>query len=122
MDFDFHSKTPLGGYAKVYEKTGYDRTDHPVGAIYLRPTQNLWGGYTFYLLKERKRFEHRQLTPCPMTPDMIEQVLHAKKKGQQCLVFKIKQGQVVEKVAADESTIVDAGDNTTGVNDPPSPK
>ena len=57
-----------------------------------------------------------------MTPDMIEQVLHAKKKGQQGLVFKIKQGQVVEKVAADESTIVDAGDNTTGVNDPPSPK
>ena len=58
-----------------------------------------------------------------MTHGVIHLVLQlGKKKVPEGLVFKIKQGLFVEKVASDESTITGAGFETTGVNDPPQSK
>ena len=54
-----------------------------------------------------------------MTHGVIHLVLQlGKKKVPEGLVFKIKQGLFVEKVASDESTITGAGAETIGVNDP----
>ena len=55
-----------------------------------------------------------------MTPDVMDQILQVGKKlkGPEGLVFKNKQGKIIEKLAADESTTAGAGADTTGVNEP----
>ena len=48
MDFNLHCNIPFGEYDKFYEKTVNAMTERTVGAICLKPTYNLQGGYKCY--------------------------------------------------------------------------
>ena len=73
-------------------------------------------------LKNREKFECCQFTPCLVTQDVFDLVLQwGGGKGPEGLVFENKQGKIVEKVSPEESTIIGAAADTTGVNDPQIP-
>ena len=76
LDYKKHCQLPFGYYVQVHEEP--TPTNSPeaqtIGAITLRPTGNLQGGYTILNLQTGKKIIRRNWTHLPMPIEVIKRV------------------------------------------------
>ena len=64
----------FGAYAQIYEEGDNTMTSRTTGALALRPTGNIQGGYYFFSLSSGRRVTARIWTELPIPQDVILQV------------------------------------------------
>jgi Reverse transcriptase (RNA-dependent DNA polymerase)/Zinc knuckle len=74
IDFVKHVRLEFGSYVQVHEDHDNSMTPRTTGAIALRPTGNVQGGYYFYSLTTGRRINRNKWTTLPMPQDVIDRV------------------------------------------------
>ena len=80
IDYLKHCTLEYGAYAQVHEEHDNSMAARTVGAIAMRPTGNVQGGYWFYSLNTGRMLNRNNWTELPMPADVIQRV-HAIAKG-----------------------------------------
>ena len=80
IDYLKHCTLEYGAYAQVHEEHNNSMAARTVGAIAMRPTGNVQGGYWFYSLNTGRMLNRNNWTELPMPADVIQRV-HAIAKG-----------------------------------------
>jgi hypothetical protein len=73
-DYNLHGQLQFGEYAQVHESHDNTMSTRTTGAIALRPTGNIQGGYYFMSLSSGKRLNRYAWTALPMPGEVIERV------------------------------------------------
>jgi hypothetical protein len=74
LDYVKHCSLEFGAYAHVQEQHYNSMATITTGAIALRPTGNIQGGYYFYSLTTSRRLNQNRWTQLPMPANVINQV------------------------------------------------
>lgn len=74
LDYNKHCKFEFGTYVQVHEDHGNNMMSRTTGAIALRPTGNMQGGYFFMSLTTGRRLNRYKWTMLPMPQDVIDRV------------------------------------------------
>ena len=85
IDYHLHCQLECGSYVQTHEAHGNNMQPWTIGAIALRPTGNVQGGFYFYNLTTGDIIRHRSWTPLPMPKDFI----HQGPSVQFCCVFSL---------------------------------
>ena len=80
IDYFKHCVLEYGAYAQVHEEHDNSMAARTGGAIAMRPTGNVQGGYWFYSLNTGRMLNRKNWTELPMPADVIQRV-HAIAKG-----------------------------------------
>jgi len=75
IDYNLHCKLECGSYVQTHEDHGNDMKPRTIGALALRPTGNVQGGFYFYNLATGCIISRRRWTSLPM-PDEVIDVVH----------------------------------------------
>jgi hypothetical protein len=73
-DYKIHGQLQFGEYAQVHESHDNSMASRTTGAIALRPTGNVQGGYCFMSLSSGKRLNRYAWTSLPMPGEVIDRV------------------------------------------------
>ena len=73
-DYNLHCQLQFGEYAQVHESHDNTMMTRTTGAIALRPTGNVQGGYYFLSLSSGKRLNRYAWTALPMPGEVINRV------------------------------------------------
>jgi len=119
IDYNKHCNLQFGTYAQVHEPHNNSLLPRTTGAIALRPSGNIQGGYFFLSLTTGKRIIRNKWTILPMPAEVIATVhqLAAACKKYKGIVFTDKNGNVINDTNDDEAndTLEITGvDNETG--------
>ncbi|GKY97397.1 hypothetical protein MPSEU_000698200 [Mayamaea pseudoterrestris] len=89
VDFNRHCKYEFGQYVQTHESHSNDMQARTIGALALRPTGNVQGGFYFLSLSSGKILNRGHATPLPMPDDVIERVhrLARQQKANPGIVF-----------------------------------
>ena len=74
MNYNRHCRLEFGEYVQTHEEHDNSLNPHTIGALALRPTGNIQGGYFFFSLTTGKLINRMRWTPIPMPKEVIEQV------------------------------------------------
>lgn len=74
VDYNTHCKYEFGQYVQTHEVTNNTMRARTIGALDLRPTGNIQGGYYFLSLLTGRRINRRHATPLPMPDDVITRI------------------------------------------------
>ena len=73
-DYNKHCKIEFGAYVQTHEEHDNSMITRTTGAIALRPSGNVQGGYYFYSLTTGRRILRSKWTELPMPQDVIDRV------------------------------------------------
>lgn len=109
IDFQKHCRLEFGEYVQAHES--HDNTMDPrtVGALALRSSGNVQGGYVFFSLSTGRRLHRNHWTPLPMPQDVIERV-HAL-----AIAAKSDPGLIIQDRYNDDDAVPDEP-HIAGVN------
>jgi hypothetical protein len=108
-DYNLHCQLQFGEYVQVHESHDNSMLSRTTGAIALRPTGNIQGGYYFMSLTTGKRLSRKAWTPLPMPGEVIDRVL-ALARGNPAggdLQFGWRDGSPIEDLPDDEDDLHD---------------
>jgi hypothetical protein len=74
LNFHPHCRIEYGQYVQTHEEHDNSIQSRTIGALALRPTGNIQGGYYFMSLSSGLRINRRNWTPLPMPEEVISQV------------------------------------------------
>ena len=74
MNYNRHCRLECGEYVQTHEEHDNSLNPHSIGALALRPTGNVQGGYFFFSLTTGKVINRMQWTPIPMPKEVINRV------------------------------------------------
>jgi hypothetical protein len=74
LDYNKHCKLEFGTYVQTHENHDNSMATRTTGAIALRPTGNMQGGYYFYSLTTGRRLNCNKWTALPMPTEVITRV------------------------------------------------
>jgi hypothetical protein len=76
INYKTHCRIEFGQYVQTHEKHNNSMDIHTMGALALRPPDNLQGGYFFYSLVTGERLQYTHRTRLPM-PDSVKDRVHS---------------------------------------------
>jgi hypothetical protein len=108
-DYKLHCKVQFGEYVQVHESHDNSMLTRTTGAIALRPTGNIQGGYFFMSLTTGKRINRLSWTPLPMPGEVIERVhvLARRNPAGRDIQFGWRDGTPIEDGPDDEDDFHD---------------
>jgi hypothetical protein len=108
-DYALHCQLEFGEYAQVHESQDNSMLTRTTGAIALRPTGNIQGGYYFMSLTSGKRLTRYAWTPLPMPGEVIERVhvLSQRNPAGSDIVFGWRNGQAIDDELGDSDDLHD---------------
>jgi hypothetical protein len=108
-DYALHCQLEFGEYAQVHESHDNSMLTHTTGAIALRPTGNIQGGYYFMSLTTAKRLTRYAWTPLPIPGEVIERVhvLSQRNPAGSDIVFGWRNGQAIADKLGDPDDLHD---------------
>ena len=74
MYYNRHCRLEFGEYVQTHEEHDNSLNPRTIGALALRPTGNVQGGYLFFSLTTGKVINRMHWTPIPMPKEVIERV------------------------------------------------
>ena len=74
MNYNRHCRLEFGKYVQTHEEHGNSLNPCTIGALALRPTGNVQGGYFFFSLTTGKVINRMCWTPIPMPKEVIDRV------------------------------------------------
>ena len=74
MNYNRHCRLEFGEYVQTHEEHDNSLNPHSIGALALRPTGNVQGGYFFFSLTTGKVINRMRWTPIPMPKEVINRV------------------------------------------------
>jgi hypothetical protein len=97
-DYELHCQLEFGKYVQVHESHNNSMLTRTTGAIALRPTGNIQGGFYFMSLTTGKRLTRYAWTPLPMPGEVITRVhaLARRNPADGALVFGWHDGSEIE--------------------------
>jgi hypothetical protein len=81
LDYAKHCRLEFGTYCQVHEEHDNTMATRTTGAIALRPTGNIEGGYYFFSLATGRRLNRNRWTELPMPADVIDRVYTLARRG-----------------------------------------
>jgi hypothetical protein len=96
VDFNKHCKLEFGDYVQIHEEHDNTMIPRTSGAIALRPTGNIQGGYFFYTLKTGRRVNRNHWTVVPMPVEVIDRVHESANRKEEGIVFEDEDEMVFE--------------------------
>jgi hypothetical protein len=81
LDYLKHCRLEFGTYCQVHEEHDNSMTTQTTGAIALRPTGNIQGGYYVFSLTTGHRLNRNRWTELPMPANVIERVHTLSRRG-----------------------------------------
>jgi hypothetical protein len=117
-DYDLHCQLQFGEYVQAHESHGNSMMSRTTGAIALRLTGNIQGGYYFMSLTTGKRLNRSAWTPLPMPGEVIDRVhmLARRNPAGSDIQFGWRDGTPVEDTLDDEDDLHDE-DYVSGTDD-----
>jgi hypothetical protein len=76
VDYKTHCRIEFGQYAQTHEKHNNSMDTRTIGALALRPADNLQGGYLFYSLVTGQRLQRTHWTE-PFMPGSVKDSVHS---------------------------------------------
>jgi hypothetical protein len=94
LDYNKHCKLEFGSYVQVHEDHDNTMQTRTTGAIALRPTGNVQGGYYFFSLTTGRRLNRNNWTDLPMPQDVIDRVhtFACRSNANRALLFAWRDG------------------------------
>ena len=127
VDYNLHCKLECGSYVQTHEEHGNNMAPRTIGALALRPTGNVQGGYYFYNLATGCIISRRSWTSLPMPAEIIDVVHKWAEKDKASKGINYGDGTPGpddEDIVADDEDIVaepagphGAGENTNSEDD-----
>ena len=74
MNYNRHCRLEFGEYVQTHEEHDNSLNPHTIGALALRPTGNVQGGYFFFSLTTGKVINQMRWTQLPMPKEVVERV------------------------------------------------
>ena len=74
MNYNRHCRLEFGEYVQTHEEHDNSLNPHTIGALALRPTGNVQGGYFFFSLTTGKVINQMHSTTIPMPQEVIDRV------------------------------------------------
>jgi hypothetical protein len=81
LDYPKHCRLEFGAYCQVHEEHDNSMATRTTGAIALRPTGNIQGGYYFFSRATGRRLNPNRWTELPMPADVIDRVHILARRG-----------------------------------------
>ena len=108
-DYTLHGQLQYGEYAQVHESHDNSMSSRTTGAIALRPTGNVQGGYYFLSLSTGKRLNRFAWTALPMPGEVIDRVheLARRNPAGGDVVFGWRDGTEIDDEDGDEDDLRD---------------
>lgn len=125
LSYTRHCKFDFGEYVQTHEQHGNDMSTRTVGALALRPTGNMQGGFYFFSLSSGQVINRNVATKLPMpneVVDRVHQLARQQKANMAGLVFGDRAGNVyadneVEDGDDDDDYDPDSDDDGDDVDD-----
>ena len=97
IDFNKHCKLEFGAYVQAHEEHDNTMSTRTTGAIALRPTGNVQGGYYLYSLSTGRVLNRNHWTALPMPQDVIDRVhtLARRAAANVALTFADRTGDII---------------------------
>ena len=102
LNFNAHCKVEFGEYVQTHEEHSNNMQECTVGAIALRPSNDV-GAYYFFGLTTGRRINRRSWTPLPMQGTVVDQVhwLARRAKADKTITFTNQNGDHYDDLYAD---------------------
>ena len=93
LNFHAHCRVEFGQYVQTHEEHDNSMQSRTIGAIALRPTGNIQGGYFFLSLHSGLRINRRTWTPLPMPEEVVSQLnrMARRSRAKRNLLFQNRQ-------------------------------
>ena len=97
VDFNKHCKLEFGAYVQAHEEHDNTMMTRTTGAIALRPTGNVQGGYYLYSLSTGRVLNRNHWTELPMPQDVIDRVhtLARRAAANVAIIFADRAGDAI---------------------------
>ena len=123
IDYAQHCKIEFGSYVQVHEEHDNSMVSRTTGAIALRPTGNVQGGYFFMSLTTGRKLIRSHWTELPVPMDVVNRVHDLARKGNanRGLMFADRDGQLMvedpqENIDEDENNVHELTDDEYNEN------
>ena len=119
LDYNHHCQLEFGTYVQVHEVHDNTMRTRTTGALSMRPTGNLQGGYNFFNLGTGRRIVRNRWTSLPMPDIVIAQVnqMGRRDKTTRNLIFRMRDNETPYDSDDEDGSIAGVNDDKQDIHD-----